>query len=136
MLTRSFELWEANWVLGALIWYPVIKNMDQYMADLTIAIDNVLDRWEIVDPTRITHKYKLHVLPHAPEGCSRDNVDPDRPEVAEAFYGHLFRNADATSTPPVFPDLTESAEGLHLAMRKLRTRVPFARWVPFVHYGL
>ncbi|KAJ6512345.1 CHAT domain-containing protein [Mycena vulgaris] len=31
--------------------------------------------------------------------------DPDGPEVAEAFYGHLFRNADAKSNPPVFPDL-------------------------------
>ncbi|KAJ6630294.1 CHAT domain-containing protein, partial [Mycena sp. CBHHK59/15] len=46
--------------------------------------------------------------------------DPDGPEIAEAFYGHLFRN---------------SAEALHLAVAKLRKTVPFARWVPFVHYG-
>ncbi|KAJ6524601.1 CHAT domain-containing protein [Mycena vulgaris] len=62
--------------------------------------------------------------------------DPDGPEVAEAFYRHLFRNAEPKSNPPVFPDLGESAEALHLAVKKLRTHVPFARWVPFVHYGL
>ncbi|KAF8147162.1 CHAT domain-containing protein [Mycena galopus ATCC 62051] len=62
--------------------------------------------------------------------------DPDGPEVAEAFYGHLFRNADPASNPPIFPDLNESAEALHLAVRKLKTHVPFGRWVPFVHYGL
>ncbi|KAJ6576009.1 hypothetical protein DFH09DRAFT_1150199 [Mycena vulgaris] len=62
--------------------------------------------------------------------------DPDGPKFAEAFYGHLFRNAHPNSNPPVFPDLSESAEALHLAVKKLRTHVPFERWVPFVHYGL
>ncbi|KAJ7827689.1 hypothetical protein B0H14DRAFT_3144540 [Mycena olivaceomarginata] len=66
-----FELWKANGVLGALIWFPVIKNMDQYLADLTVVIDNVLDRWAIVDPTKITQKYKLHVLPHLPSAVRR-----------------------------------------------------------------
>ncbi|KAJ7140769.1 CHAT domain-containing protein [Mycena epipterygia] len=62
--------------------------------------------------------------------------DPDGPDVAEVFYGHLFRNADPTSNPPVFPDLNESAEALHLAVAKLKTKVPLLRWVPFVHYGV
>ncbi|KAF8144015.1 hypothetical protein K438DRAFT_2103021 [Mycena galopus ATCC 62051] len=66
-----FELWKANGVLGALLWYPEIKDMDQYLADLSIAIGNVLDHWAIVDPTRITQKYKLHVLPHIPEAVRR-----------------------------------------------------------------
>ncbi|KAJ7801780.1 hypothetical protein B0H14DRAFT_2614969 [Mycena olivaceomarginata] len=48
-----FELWKANGVLGALLWYPKIKDMDEYLADLTTAIDNVLDCWAVVDPTRI-----------------------------------------------------------------------------------
>ncbi|KAJ6525560.1 hypothetical protein DFH09DRAFT_936577, partial [Mycena vulgaris] len=56
------------------------------------------------------------------------------PEVAKVFYGHHFRNADPHSNPPLFPDLDESAEALHLVV--LRTHVPFHRWVPFVHYGL
>ncbi|KAJ6538220.1 hypothetical protein DFH09DRAFT_930637 [Mycena vulgaris] len=66
-----FELWKANGVLGALLWHPEIKNMDKYLADLNMAINNVLDRWAIVDPTRITQKYKLHVLPHIPEAVRR-----------------------------------------------------------------
>ncbi|KAF7360900.1 hypothetical protein MSAN_01119700 [Mycena sanguinolenta] len=65
------ELWKANGVLGALLWYPEIKDMDQYLADLSIAIANVLDHWAIVDPTRIMQKYKLHVLPHIPEAVRR-----------------------------------------------------------------
>ncbi|KAJ7893959.1 hypothetical protein B0H14DRAFT_2334630, partial [Mycena olivaceomarginata] len=64
--TPVFELWKANGVLGALLWYPEIRNMDQYLADLEVAIDNVLDRWAIFEPTRIMVKYKLHVLPHIP----------------------------------------------------------------------
>ncbi|KAJ6506204.1 CHAT domain-containing protein [Mycena vitilis] len=63
--------------------------------------------------------------------------DADGPEVAEAFYGHLFRNANPDLSPPVYPDLNDSAEALHIAVKKLRSSgVPFLRWVPFVHYGL
>ncbi|KAJ7856345.1 CHAT domain-containing protein [Mycena leptocephala] len=62
--------------------------------------------------------------------------DEDGPEIAETFYGYLFRNVDPAANPPVFPDLNESAKALHLAVKKLRTKVSFARWVPFVHYGL
>ncbi|KAJ7649282.1 hypothetical protein B0H17DRAFT_1270814 [Mycena rosella] len=68
---EAFGLWKANGVLGALLWYPEIKNMDEYLADLAVAIDNVLDRWAIVEPTRIMVKYKLHVLPHIPEAVRR-----------------------------------------------------------------
>jgi hypothetical protein len=62
--------------------------------------------------------------------------DSDGPEIAETFYGHLFRNADVNSNPPVYPDLSESAHALHLAVSKLKSKVSFARWVPFIHYGL
>ncbi|KAJ7022964.1 hypothetical protein C8F04DRAFT_1307008 [Mycena alexandri] len=71
-----FELWKANGILGALIWFPEIKNMAQYLSDLTISINIVLDRWAIVDPTRITQKYKLHVLPHTPSAVYRFGPAP------------------------------------------------------------
>ncbi|KAJ7318546.1 hypothetical protein DFH08DRAFT_917520 [Mycena albidolilacea] len=66
-----FELWKANGVLGGVLWFPEIKDMDQYLADLKVAIDNVLDCWAVVDPNQITQKYKLHVLPHLPEAVRR-----------------------------------------------------------------
>jgi len=65
-------------------------------------------------------------------------TDEDGPTIADAFYEHLFKNSDATSDPPVFPDLTEAARALHLAVAELRKdkSVSFARWVPFVHFGM
>ncbi|KAJ7357902.1 hypothetical protein DFH08DRAFT_801782 [Mycena albidolilacea] len=41
--------------------------MDEYLADLSVAIDNVLDRWAVVKPIHIAVKYKLHVLSHIPD---------------------------------------------------------------------
>ncbi|KAJ7120836.1 CHAT domain-containing protein [Mycena epipterygia] len=64
--------------------------------------------------------------------------DPDGPEIAETFYRHLFKGCDAAADPPILPDLTKSAEALHIAVKKLREdpNVPVSRWAPFVHYGL
>ncbi|KAJ7784239.1 hypothetical protein B0H16DRAFT_1295984 [Mycena metata] len=73
---QLFNLWKANGELGALLWYPEIKNMPQYLADLQVVVDNVLDNWAIVDPTRILNKFKLHVLPHTPEHVRRFGPAP------------------------------------------------------------
>ncbi|KAJ7113625.1 CHAT domain-containing protein [Mycena epipterygia] len=64
--------------------------------------------------------------------------DLDGPQIADAFYEHLFKNCDASSQPSILPDLTRAAEALHVAVLKLRAKpnIPFSRWVPFVHYGL
>ncbi|KAJ7629114.1 hypothetical protein FB45DRAFT_748496, partial [Roridomyces roridus] len=60
------------------------------------------------------------------------------PRVADKVYEHLFNNFDAEATPPILPDLTQTAHALHLAVQKLREdpEVSFKRWAPFVHYGL
>ncbi|KAJ7265559.1 CHAT domain-containing protein [Mycena rebaudengoi] len=42
--------------------------------------------------------------------------DRDGPEIATEFYGRLFNNTDATSDPPTYPDVTEAARALHLAV--------------------
>ena len=64
---------------------------------------------------------------------NRSICDDDGPEIADEFYGHLFREDSS------FVDTTEAARALHLAVNKLRIKFDngsFARWVPFVHYGL
>ncbi|KAJ7611908.1 tetratricopeptide repeat-containing protein [Mycena polygramma] len=64
--------------------------------------------------------------------------DRDGPNIADMFYEHLFRDCDPAVSPPIFPDLTQAAKALHLAVAKLRKdpNISFERWVPFVHYGL
>ncbi|TFK29570.1 hypothetical protein FA15DRAFT_664117 [Coprinopsis marcescibilis] len=55
--------------------------------------------------------------------------DEDAPIVADVFYQHLFRKCP--------PDPADVAEALHLAVKELRRlKMPFQRWVPFVHFGI
>ncbi|KAJ6523971.1 hypothetical protein B0H19DRAFT_972472 [Mycena capillaripes] len=64
--------------------------------------------------------------------------DLDGPKIADKFYEYLFKNCDPNANPPILPDLTQAAKALHFAVAKLREepKIPFRRWVPFVHYGL
>jgi len=64
--------------------------------------------------------------------------DRDGPKIAATFYEHLFKSSDPNSSPPILPDLTGAAKALQIAVAKLREEpgMTFARWVPFVHYGL
>ncbi|KAF9468999.1 hypothetical protein BDZ94DRAFT_1357550 [Collybia nuda] len=66
-----FDLWKAQGELGALLWYPEIKDMAAYLENLQICVENVLDIWGLIDPARIQVKYKLHVLTHIIEDVRR-----------------------------------------------------------------
>ncbi|KAF8183258.1 CHAT domain-containing protein [Mycena galopus ATCC 62051] len=56
--------------------------------------------------------------------------DRDGPLVAETVYSHLFGNGRE-------PQATDAAEALHLAVNKLKAeKVPYQRWVPFIHMGV
>ncbi|KAJ7766418.1 CHAT domain-containing protein [Mycena maculata] len=56
--------------------------------------------------------------------------DQDGPLVAEIFYSYLFRDGQQ-------PKADETANALQLAVRELRNRkVPYERWVPFIHMGV
>ncbi|KAJ7135241.1 hypothetical protein C8R43DRAFT_1089512 [Mycena crocata] len=79
-----FELWKASGELGALLWFPEIRNREQYLRDLQVCIDNVLNLWGI-DPARIMTKYKLHVLPHLPDDVLR--FGPPILYATEGFEG-------------------------------------------------
>ncbi|KAI0311552.1 hypothetical protein OF83DRAFT_1166297 [Amylostereum chailletii] len=59
-----FDLWKATGELGAMLWYHTIDNLESYLEDLQVLIDNVLDIWALIDPARIIDKPKLHKLSH------------------------------------------------------------------------
>ncbi|KAJ7668916.1 CHAT domain-containing protein [Mycena rosella] len=56
--------------------------------------------------------------------------DQDGPLVSEIVYSHLFRNGRQ-------PRASDAAEALHLAVKELkRQKVPYERWIPFIHMGV
>lgn len=56
-------------------------------------------------------------------------ADADGPIVSKIVYQRLFSEGK--------PDVTDSAEALHVAVQSLRKQgVPFQRWMPFIHMGI
>ncbi|KAJ6575609.1 CHAT domain-containing protein [Mycena vulgaris] len=56
--------------------------------------------------------------------------DTDGPLVAQVVYSHLFRDGQQSQA-------TDAAEALQLAVNELKARkVPYERWIPFVHMGI
>jgi hypothetical protein len=84
---EQFILVRALGELGPMLWMPVIDNMEEYLvlllqsvcvhgshvaqADLQILIDNLLDAFATLDPTKILIKLKLHVLLHIVQDIRR-----------------------------------------------------------------
>ncbi|KAJ6564270.1 hypothetical protein B0H19DRAFT_941769 [Mycena capillaripes] len=88
---EQFSLVRALGELGPLLWMPVIDNMDEYLADLQILIDNLLDAFATLDPTKILIKLKLHVLLHIVKDIRRRGpVVRFSTEVFECFNA-IFR---------------------------------------------
>ncbi|KAF7349524.1 hypothetical protein MSAN_01742800 [Mycena sanguinolenta] len=61
---EQLDLIVAAGNLGARLWVPVINDMESYLEDLNIAVTNLLDTFDAVDPLRIIIKIKLHLLTH------------------------------------------------------------------------
>ncbi|EJD42846.1 hypothetical protein AURDEDRAFT_67176, partial [Auricularia subglabra TFB-10046 SS5] len=59
-----FHLFKCIGALGAALWVVEIDDLEQYLADLEVLIDNVLDAFVALDPSRIVNKQKIHVLKH------------------------------------------------------------------------
>ncbi|KDQ53223.1 hypothetical protein JAAARDRAFT_49941 [Jaapia argillacea MUCL 33604] len=68
---NHFLLWKAVGSLCALLWYLEIANLEEYLCDLKLAIDNVLNVFAVIDPTKIWKKIKLHLLVHIIEDVQR-----------------------------------------------------------------
>ncbi|KAG9082372.1 hypothetical protein FRC06_005104 [Ceratobasidium sp. 370] len=77
--------------LGAMLWYSEIMDLELYLADLSIVIDNVLDAFTKLDPGRIIAKLKLHILTHLVEDIR--NHGPAVRYSTEIFecYNGVFR---------------------------------------------
>ncbi|KAJ6537440.1 CHAT domain-containing protein [Mycena vulgaris] len=56
--------------------------------------------------------------------------DRDGPLVAEKVYSHLFQGGRQ-------PQASDTAEALQLAVEELKAKkVPYERWIPFIHMGI
>ncbi|KAF8522366.1 hypothetical protein JB92DRAFT_3081973 [Gautieria morchelliformis] len=77
-------------LMQTMLWYHVIPDMAEYLANLRVLIGNVLDAFDGVNPARITNNAKLHILVHLPEDVEWFGL-PIRyaTEVFECF-NHIF----------------------------------------------
>ncbi|KAJ6609432.1 hypothetical protein B0H10DRAFT_2166322 [Mycena sp. CBHHK59/15] len=85
-----FDLGKETGDLRALLWFPEIKNMDVYLADIKVLVDDGLDLWGLIDPQYIIVKGKLHTFPHIPEDILR--FGPAilyATEIFECWNGHM-----------------------------------------------
>ncbi|KAJ7825594.1 hypothetical protein B0H13DRAFT_1918579, partial [Mycena leptocephala] len=95
----QFALVRALGELGPILWMPVIDNMEEYLADLQILIDNILDAFAAIDPAKILIKLKLHVLAHIPDDIRRRGPSVRfSTEVFECFNA-IFRLCSVLTYP-------------------------------------
>ncbi|KAG9089457.1 hypothetical protein FS749_001317 [Ceratobasidium sp. UAMH 11750] len=86
-----FLLIKAVGDLGAMLWYSEITDLEAYLADLSILVNNVLDAFTKLDPGRVISKLKLHILTHLIEDIQ--NHGPAIRYSTEIFecYNGVFR---------------------------------------------
>ncbi|KAJ7691638.1 hypothetical protein B0H14DRAFT_2420041 [Mycena olivaceomarginata] len=81
---EQFALIKAAGELGARIWVTEIDNMEEYLAQLNIAVAKLLDAFDAVDPLRILVKIKLHLLAHLPNDIRQFGPFDSVPSTATA----------------------------------------------------
>ncbi|KAJ7697137.1 hypothetical protein B0H17DRAFT_1130453 [Mycena rosella] len=87
----QFSAWKAAGELAALLWFPEIRNLDDYRRDLKVAVANILDIFATIDPSKIVTKPKYHLLVHIDEDVVQFGpLVGVATETFEAFNG-VFR---------------------------------------------
>ncbi|KAJ7165453.1 hypothetical protein C8R43DRAFT_878421 [Mycena crocata] len=94
---NHFRAWKSIGDLAALLWLPEINNMEEYCADLHVAIGNFLDSFAEIDPSKMITKVKTHLLTHAPTDVRM--FGPLLGAITEAFesFNAVFRGASILS---------------------------------------
>ncbi|KAJ7281324.1 hypothetical protein C8J57DRAFT_1433345 [Mycena rebaudengoi] len=88
---HEFMAWKAAGELAALLWFPEIRNLEEYRRDLKIAVANVLDVFATIDPSKVIAKIKYHLLVHTDEDVVQFGpLIGVATEVFESFNG-VFR---------------------------------------------
>ncbi|KAJ7269179.1 hypothetical protein C8J57DRAFT_1609392 [Mycena rebaudengoi] len=88
---HEFMAWKAAGELAALLWFPEIRNLEEYRRDLKVAVANVLDIFATIDPSKIIAKIKYHLLVHTDEDVVQFGpLIGVATEVFESFNG-VFR---------------------------------------------
>ncbi|KAJ7055231.1 hypothetical protein C8F01DRAFT_1063097 [Mycena amicta] len=94
---EQIQLIKASADLGARVWVSVIDDMEKYIEDLKVAVANVLDAWDAVDPLRIIVKIKLHLLPHLPDDVRRFGPPVRFSTETQEGYNAVFRMCSINS---------------------------------------
>ncbi|KAG8696148.1 hypothetical protein FRC09_008704 [Ceratobasidium sp. 395] len=86
-----FALTKAVGDLGAVLFYSKITNLDEYLADLSVLVNNVLDAFTKLDPGRVIVKLKLHLLTHLVEDIRNHGLAVRYSTEVFECYNAVFR---------------------------------------------
>ncbi|KAF8881648.1 hypothetical protein CPB85DRAFT_1378298 [Mucidula mucida] len=53
------NIFHVRGILSALLWFPEIRNLQKYLADIKVAVANVLDTFAKLNPSKMITKIKL-----------------------------------------------------------------------------
>ncbi|TFK59759.1 hypothetical protein BDN72DRAFT_873007 [Pluteus cervinus] len=122
----TFNLIKAIGELAAHLWYPEIRNMDEYLADIDIAVSNVLDLTAEIDGSKIITKMKHHLLVHLREDIRRFGpLVGVATEIYESFNS-VFRLCSVHSNHNA-PSRDIAQQFSHLESTK---HILFSGWIP------